>query len=70
MYLKQVFVRNRRVAGLLLFLLVLAVTVQVTGFRDHLSPQYLQHQLQENLRSGLSLFVLLFALGKLAQVPG
>jgi uncharacterized membrane protein YdjX (TVP38/TMEM64 family) len=44
--------------------------MQFTGFRQNFSVPFLRQTLLENQWEGLSLFVLLFALGNLAQVPG
>ena len=70
MYLKQLLIRHHRLAALLVFLLVLFLVAQATGLRSLVSPQYLQQTLQENPWQGLALFVLLFALGNVVQVPG
>ena len=62
--------RHARLLGVLAFLLVLAVLAQLTGLRSQLTVQVLQDQLHANPLSGLALFVALFCVGNLLQVPG
>ncbi len=70
MSVKPFFVRHRRLLGLLVFLLLLLAIAQATGLRSQLNVQFLQERLQANPWSGLALFVTLFCLGNMAQVPG
>ena len=51
------------------FLLLLLAIAQATGLRSQLNVQFLQERLQANPWSGLALFVTLFCLGNMAQVP-
>lgn len=62
--------RYRRVVLVLLFLAVLLGLVQWTGLRQHFSLAFLRQTLSESRWQGLALFVLLFVLGNLVQVPG
>jgi uncharacterized membrane protein YdjX (TVP38/TMEM64 family) len=62
--------RHRRLLGLLLFVLALALVAQFSGLRSQLTVHTLQEQLVANPWSGLALFVLAFCLGNLLHVPG
>lgn len=62
--------RYRRMWAVGVFLAVLLALFQLSGLRDHVSLAFLQHQLAAHQGSGLLLFVLLFALGNLIQIPG
>lgn len=62
--------RHRRLLGLLLFVLALALAAQFSGLRSQLTVHTLQEQLVANPWSGLALFVLAFCLGNLLHVPG
>ena len=53
-----------------LFLGVLFATFELSGWRDHFSRQFLHDQFLENRLSGVLIFVLLFSLGNLIQIPG
>ena len=53
-----------------LFLGVLFATFELSGWRDHFSRQFLHDQFLENRLSGVLVFVLLFSLGNLIQIPG
>ncbi len=48
----------------------LLLTFQLTGLRDHFSLPFLRELLQENRVTGLLIFVAIFALGNLIQLPG
>lgn len=60
----------KRLAPVLVFLLVLFVAVELSGLRDHLSLGYLRDLLLHHKLAGLGLFAALFSLGNLAQIPG
>lgn len=62
--------RYKKLVAVALFLLALLVIVQVTGLRGNFSLANLQQTLIENRRGGLAVFVLLFTLGNLVQIPG
>lgn len=62
--------RYRRLLAVLLLLAVLFAVVHWTSLRDHFSLAFLRHELEANQVSGLVIFVLLFVIGNLVQVPG
>ena len=62
--------RHRRLALVLLFLGLLLLAVQWSGLRQDFSVVSLRLTLAQSRWEGLALFVLLFAIGNLAQVPG
>ena len=62
--------RHQRLLLVLLFLLVLWCLFQVTGVRGQFSLAFVQAQLMAHPVLGLLVFVLLFCLGNLIQVPG
>ena len=62
--------RHKRLVAVVLFLVVLFVIFQVSGLRGHFSLEFLQHRILENKVSGLLIFILLFSLGNLIQIPG
>lgn len=61
--------RYRRLGAVVLFLGALLALFQFSGLRGQFSLAFLQHQLLEHQGSGLLLFVLLFSLGNLIQIP-
>jgi uncharacterized membrane protein YdjX (TVP38/TMEM64 family) len=68
--LKQRAIPWPRLLAVALFLGVLFASFELSGLRDHFSLQFLQERFLENKRSGLLIFVALFALGNLIQIPG
>ena len=62
--------RYKRLFVVVLFLGVLFAVFELSGLRDHFSLAFLQQRILENKLSGLAIFVLLFALGNLIQIPG
>jgi len=62
--------RYRRVLGVALFLAILLAIFEVSGLREHFSVPYLRDLIQRHRLGGLVLFVLLFCLGNLIQIPG
>lgn len=60
----------RRLLAVVAFAALLFTTLELSGLRQHFSLDFLQQQILANKASGLLLFVLLFALGNLIQVPG
>lgn len=62
--------RTGRIVVVLLFLALLFGVAELSGLRAHFSVAYLQQVLGEHLVGGLAVFVLLFSLGNLIQVPG
>ena len=53
-----------------LFLAVLLAVSEIAGLREHFSLAILREKLVDNRVTGLMLFVVLFALGNLIQIPG
>ena len=62
--------RHKRLLAVLLFLGLSLAVVQLSGLREHFSLDFLKHRILENRIGGLSIFVLLFSLGNLIQIPG
>ncbi len=62
--------RYRRLLAVVLFLGLLLAIFELSGLRDHFSLAFLQQRIAENRTSGLLIFVLLFSLGNLIQIPG
>ncbi|MBK7326755.1 MAG: VTT domain-containing protein [Propionivibrio sp.] len=60
----------KRLLAVALFLGTLLAVFELSGLRDHFSLTFLQQQIAENRVSGLLVFVLLFSLGNLIQIPG
>ena len=63
-------VRYKRLLGVGLFLGVLLAIVQISGLRDHFNLAFIRQLILEHRIGGLMLFVLLFSLGNLIQIPG
>lgn len=53
-----------------LFLAALLAFFELTGLRDHLSLAFVQQQILQHKLGGLLIFIGLFALGNLIQIPG
>ncbi|MCF8175541.1 MAG: VTT domain-containing protein [Burkholderiaceae bacterium] len=62
--------RYQRLIAVVLFLGVLFVAFEISGLREHFSLEFLRQRIDEHMVSGLLIFVLLFCLGNLIQVPG
>jgi len=62
--------RYKRLLIVALFLAVLFAVFQISGLRGHFNLAFLHQQIVDNKISGLLIFVLLFCLGNLIQVPG
>ena len=62
--------RYKRLIMALLFLGLLFAIFQLSGLRDNFNLEFLQRQIIDNKISGLLIFMLLFALGNLIQIPG
>jgi len=60
----------RRLLPVAAFLGLLFAIVEFSGLRDHLDLAMLRATLADNPVRGLALFVALFCLGNLAQIPG
>jgi len=66
----SLLLRHRRLLSVFLFLGVLLAIFELSGLRDHFSLEFLQRRILENKISGMLIFVLLFSLGNLIQIPG
>ena len=71
MFLKPLFQRaGRELLSVAAFIALLLVVMEISGLREHFSIAYLQQQILDNKINGLLVFVLLFVVGNLAQIPG
>lgn len=59
-----------RFLAVFLLLALLFAIFQLSGLRDHFSLAFLQQKISENRISGLIIFILIFSLGNLIQIPG
>src|SRR5258708_20371343 len=62
--------RYKRLLGVGLFLGVLLTVFEVSGLRDHFNRAFIQQLILQHRIGVLMLFVLLFSLGNLIQIPG
>jgi len=62
--------RFQRLFAVLAFLGLLLAVFQLSGLRDHLSLPFLHQKFLDNEATGLLIFIALFALGNLVQIPG
>jgi len=62
--------KYKRLLAVFLFLAVLLAVFELSGLRGHFNLQFLHQRILENKVSGLLIFILLFALGNLIQIPG
>lgn len=62
--------RYQQLLSVVLFLGVLFAVFELSGLRDHFSLEFLRQRIVEHEISGLLVFVLLFCLGNLIQIPG
>ncbi|MGH8353878.1 MAG: TVP38/TMEM64 family protein [Pseudomonas sp.] len=62
--------RYKRLLLVAVFLVLLLAVFELSGLRQHFSLQFLREQILENRLSGLLIFILVFALGNLIQIPG
>lgn len=62
--------RHARLLGILLFLMTILTLAQVSGLRSQFNLAYLRGILDGHPVEGLLIFVVLFALGNLIQLPG
>lgn len=60
----------KRLIAVFLFLAILFLVFELTGLKDHFNPGFLQQRILEHKFGGLLIFVLLFSLGNLIQIPG
>ena len=62
--------RYRRLLAVALFLAVLLLVFETTGLREHFNLAFIRETIERHRVGGLLLFVALFALGNLIQIPG
>lgn len=62
--------RYRQLLTVVAFLGVLLAVFEFSGLRQHVSLGFLQQQLLAHRVTGLLVFILLFSLGNLIQIPG
>ncbi|EKF74323.1 hypothetical protein A11A3_08990 [Alcanivorax hongdengensis A-11-3] len=62
--------RYKRLLLVLAMLVLLALVMEVTGLREQLSLAFLRDLLQHNPVSGVLIFIVIFMLGNLVQLPG
>ena len=62
--------KYRRLIAVVLFLAILFAVFRLTDLNEHFTLASLQRHILENRLGGLLVFVLLFALGNLIQIPG
>ncbi len=59
-----------RLLAVILFLGVLFAVFELSGLRQHFNLEFLRHQMLDHKMSGVLIFILLFSLGNLIQIPG
>ena len=65
------FIRQHtRLLCVVLFLLLLLIIFQWSGMRSNFTLNFIRDQLSQHVYAGLFIFVLLFSLGNLIQIPG
>ena len=62
--------KYQRLLAVVLFLGLLFAVFEVSGLRDHFSLEFLRQQIVAHQLGGLLIFILLFSLGNLIQIPG
>lgn len=60
----------QRLLAVVLFLGLLFAVFELSGLRGHFNLEFLRQQISEHKLSGLLIFILLFSLGNLIQIPG
>jgi len=60
----------KKILAVCLFLALLLAIFQLSGLREHFDLHFLQQKMNENRIAGLLIFILLFSLGNLIQIPG
>ena len=68
--ISNVVSRYRRLLAVALLLAALFALVHWTPLREDFSLAFLRHELADNQWTGLAIFVLLFVVGNLVQIPG
>lgn len=59
-----------RLGSTLVFAITLGLIIELTGLRENFSLEYLKATIEANLFVGIAIFIGMFALGNLIQVPG
>ena len=62
--------RYKRLFAVAGFLALLFVVFRLTGLQEHFSLAFVQQQFLHNKLSGMLIFIALFSLGNLVQIPG
>jgi uncharacterized membrane protein YdjX (TVP38/TMEM64 family) len=62
--------RYKRVIGVVLFLAILFALFELSGLRDNFNLPFIRDTILHHQLGGLALFVALFSLGNLIQIPG
>ena len=62
--------RYKRLCIVILFLVALLALFQLSGLREHFNLAFVRQQLVDNKLTGLLIFVVLFCVGNLVQIPG
>lgn len=60
----------KKIFAVCLFLVLLLAIFQLSGLRDQFNLHFLQQKINENKVYGLIIFILIFSLGNLVQIPG
>lgn len=60
----------KRILAVCIFLALILAIFQLSGLREHFSLTFLQQKIIDNKISGLLIFIVLFSLGNLIQIPG
>ena len=62
--------KYQRLLAVVLFLGLLFAVFELSGLRAHFNLEFLRQQIDDHLLGGLMIFILLFSLGNLIQIPG
>jgi len=62
--------KYQRLLAVVLFLALLFTMFEVSGLRAHFNLEFLRQQIAAHQLGGLLVFILLFSLGNLIQIPG
>ena len=62
--------RYKRLVGVVLFLAILFAVFELSGLRDNFNLEFVRDLILHHQVGGLALFVVLFSLGNLIQIPG
>lgn len=62
--------KYQRLLAVVLFLGLLFAVFEISGLRGHFSLEFLRQQIVAHQLGGLLIFILLFSLGNLIQIPG